>query len=105
MTYANAVMPHALFVAARFWPDEGFLAAAESSFTFLNGVTTAEGVFRPVGNSGWYPHGEGKASYDQQPLEAATMAEAALAAFGMLGDETYLAAFRPRVPMDGAAQL
>ena len=28
MTYANAVLPHALFVAARCWPDEDFLAVA-----------------------------------------------------------------------------
>ena len=76
------------------WPGEGFLEVAETSFAFLNRETTAEGHFRPVGNSGWYPHGEGKAPYDQQPLEAATMAEAALEAFGLLGDEAYLAAFR-----------
>jgi uncharacterized protein YyaL (SSP411 family) len=94
MTYANAVLPHALFVAARRWPEEEFLEVAETSFAFLSRETTAEGVFRPVGNSGWYPHGEGKAPYDEQPLEAATMAEAALAAFDLLGDEGYLAPFR-----------
>ena len=32
--------------------------------------------------------------YDQQPVEAVTMAEAALAAFDLLGDEEYLATFR-----------
>ena len=94
MTYANAVLPHALFVASRFWPDERFLEVAETSFAFLNRETTADGLFRPVGNNGWYPHGEGKASHDQQPLEAATMAEAALAAYTLLGDDKYLAAFR-----------
>ena len=26
-------------------------------------------------NEGWFPHGEEKALYDQQPIEAATMAE------------------------------
>ena len=40
-------------------------------------------MFWPVGNSDWYPHGEEKALYDQQPVEAVTMAEAALAAFGL----------------------
>ena len=53
-----------------------------------------EGVFWPVGNEGWYPRGEEKALYDQQPVEAVTMADAALAAFRLLGDEEYLAAFR-----------
>jgi hypothetical protein len=94
MTYANAVLPHALFVAARRWPKEAFLEVAEASFAFLDQETTAANVFWPVGNDGWYPHGEDKAPYDQQPVEGVTMAEAALAAFDLLPQEKYLAAFR-----------
>jgi hypothetical protein len=94
MTYANAVLPHALFLAARRWPKEDFLEVAEASFAFLDRATTAESVFWPVGNKGWYHHGEEQARYDQQPVEAATMAHAALAAFGLLNEEIYLATFR-----------
>lgn len=94
MTYANAVLPHALFAAARCWPGEEFLAVAEASFDFLDRETTVENCFWPIGNSDWYPHGEEKSLYDQQPVEAATMAEASLAAFAWRGDEKYLAAFR-----------
>src|SRR5271157_3811067 len=85
MTYANAVLPHAMFIAARCWPEENFLDVAEASFAFLDRETTVENVFWPVGNSDWYPRGEEKSLYDQQPVEAVTMAEAALAAFGLLG--------------------
>lgn len=94
MTYANAVLPHALFIAADRWPKEGFLDVARASFDFLDQQTTAEGVFWPVGNEGWYPRGEERASYDQQPVEAVTMAEAALAACSLLGEERYWATFR-----------
>lgn len=94
MTYANAVLPHALFLAARRWPKERFLEVADTSFAFLDRATTADGVFWPVGNNGWYLYGEGKAPYDQQPVEAATMAEAALCAFGLGRDEKYLVTFR-----------
>ena len=94
MTYANAVLPHAMFVAGKHWPKENFLDIAQASFAFLDQQTTAEGIFWPVGNEGWYPRGEEKAPYDQQPVEAVTMAEAALAAFHLLGDDKYLAAFR-----------
>jgi hypothetical protein len=94
MTYANAVLPHALFIAAKRWPQEGFLNIARASFAFLDRQTTANGVFWPVGNEGWYPRGKEKASYDQQPVEAVTMAESALAAFDSLGGEEHLAAFR-----------
>lgn len=94
MTYANAVLPHALFVAARRWPKEGFFEVARESFAFLEEQTTSAAVFWPVGNNGWYPHGEAKAEYDQQPVEAVTMADAALAAFGLSGDEHYLTTLR-----------
>jgi len=120
MTYANAVLPHALFIAAEHWPKEDFLDVAKASFAFLDRQTTGKGdrhllperpegcfaqkvpvpfsgseaVFWPVGNEGWYARGEEKALYDQQPVEAVTMAEAALAAFDLLGNEEYLAAFR-----------
>jgi hypothetical protein len=91
MTYANAVLPHALFVAARKWPMEPFTEIARQSFDFLDRETTRGTVFWPVGNLGWYPHGEANAEYDQQPVEASTMADAALAAFALTGEERHLA--------------
>lgn len=94
MTYANAVLPHALFAAAQRWPTEPFLAVAESAFSFLERETTAEGVFWPIGNGGWHAPRQSKALHDQQPVEAATMAEAALAAFELGQDDKYLATFR-----------
>lgn len=93
MTYANAVLPHALFVATRHWPDEPFLDIAKASYAFLDDETTSKNFFQPIGNDGWYPHGEIKAVYDQQPVEAITMAEAALAAFSIVGEVKYLASF------------
>lgn len=107
MTYANAVLPHALFIAAQRWPNEAFLETAAASFAFLDEVTTAplpmtfaaaadhgKSIFWPVGNHGWYQHGEDKALYDQQPVEAVTMADAALAAHRLLNDGKYLTSFR-----------
>ena len=91
MTYANAVLSHALFDAAERWPDEVFLSVAETSFGFLNLVTTADGVFLPIGNRDWYSRGEEKSLYDQQPVEASTMASAALAAYQQQGDGKYRA--------------
>ncbi|MCE5301545.1 MAG: hypothetical protein LLF97_00380 [Planctomycetaceae bacterium] len=93
MTYANAVLPHALFIAAEYWPKEDFLDVAKTSFAFLDRQTSSEGIFWPIGNEGWYPRGEEKALYDQQPVEVVTMADAAMAAFRLLGDEQYLASF------------
>jgi hypothetical protein len=93
MTYANAVLPHALFNAAEFWPDEPYLAVAQASFGFLDLVTTSDNVFWPIGNRDWYSHGEEKSLYDQQPVEASTMAAAALAGLNLCGDDRYLGVF------------
>lgn len=94
MTYANAVLPHALFDAAERWPNETYLSVAESSFGFLDLVTTADNVFWPIGNRDWYSHGEEKSLFDQQPVEAATMAAAALAAWELRRDNKYVAIFQ-----------
>jgi hypothetical protein len=94
MTYANAVLPHALFVAGQRWPKEPFLDVAGASFSFLDRATTIDNVFWPVGNCGWFLYGEERALNDQQPVEAVTMAEAALAAFEVLADDKHLATFR-----------
>jgi hypothetical protein len=94
MTYANAVLPHALFLAGRRWPTESFAGTAAASFALLDRATTADDVFCPIGNNGWYSHGEEKALYDQQPVEAITMADAALAAFHALNNPRYLDTFR-----------
>jgi hypothetical protein len=93
MTYANAVLPHALFMAAKRWPTEEFLVVATKTFTFLDDATTADNLFVPIGNGGWYAHGGDKTVFDQQPIEAATTVEAALAAHDLLGAERYLATF------------
>ena len=93
LTYANAVLPQALFAAAQRWPEEGFLHVAEESFAFLDRATTTKNIFWPIGNSDWYPRGEHKSLYDQQPVEAVTMADAALTAFGQTRDEKYLSIF------------
>jgi len=94
LTYANALLPQALFVAGQQWPEAEFREIAEASFDFLDRVTTADGVFWPVGNSDWFPHGEEKSLYDQQPVEAVTMVDAAVTAYRINGAQKYLACQR-----------
>ena len=94
MTYANAVLPHAMMIAAQRWPQEKFHLVALSSFAFLEHTTTVNGFFQPIGNQGWFEHGEEKAVYDQQPVEAATMADASLAAHELTNDKNHLVTFR-----------
>ncbi len=94
MTYANAVLPHALFVASRHWPAERYRSVAETTFRFLDRETTSEGVFWPIGNEGWHAPRQSKAMHDQQPVEAATMAEAAREAYDVCRADEFLTTLR-----------
>jgi len=53
--------------------------------------TSERGYFVPIGNEGWYPRQGTKARFDQQPLEAQVMLEAALAALRATRDRKWAA--------------
>lgn len=93
MTYANAVLPHALFDAAELWGDDPYRGVAETTFGFLELSTFCNNRFSPIGNREWFSHGEEKSEYDQQPVEASTMAAASLAAWRLTGHSKYLRTF------------
>lgn len=90
MTYENARLPQALFLAYNITGEKDFLKVALESFDFLCKATLVNGIFWPVGNRGWYPRGKSKALYDQQPVEAGSMSEAALDAFMITNERKYL---------------
>jgi hypothetical protein len=71
LTYDNAILPHALFVAARTLGDK-YLQAAQKSCDFLIEKTFTGQHFSFVGCHGWYERTGKKAKWDQQPIEAAS---------------------------------
>ena len=81
LTYDNARLPQALFVAYRLVGNQKYLDTAEESMDFLLKTQMVDGVFVPIGNNGWYKRGGNRAFYDQQPLEAAATVEAAVDAY------------------------
>ena len=90
MTYENARLPQAMFLAYDITGREKFLDIAIDSFDFLCKSTVTNGIFWPIGNRGWYVRGGSKALYDQQPVEAGGMVEAALDAFKITDERKYL---------------
>jgi hypothetical protein len=89
LTYSNGRLPQALFEAYEVTRDKRYLEAASESMNFLLKVQTIDGIFVPIGNSGWYNKGEDRAMYDQQSVEAATMTEAVLSAYQVTGQRIY----------------
>jgi hypothetical protein len=89
LTYANARLPHALFRAYQITRKEDYLDIAEKTFNFLAGKDIVEDMLKPVGNRVWHLRDGERALYDQQPIEASCMVEAASTAFQVTGREIY----------------
>ncbi len=88
--YDNARMPQALFLAYSLVKKQEFLDVAEQAMAFLLRVQMVDGVFVPVGNDGWFKRGGIRAMYDQQPLEAAAMVDAAVDGYNATRKRSYL---------------
>ncbi len=88
VTYENARLPQALFVAAhRLHHAEG-IEVAHTTLRWLIGHTFSDGHFRPIGNHGWLVKGGTPARWDQQPVDAGAMVEACTTAY-LLSQEPF----------------
>jgi glycosyltransferase involved in cell wall biosynthesis len=90
VTYDNAVLPRALLEAGQLLGRRPWVERGATVLRWLDRAQTAPaGHFRPVGNRGWWPRGGRPAQWDQQPIEALSMLEAALAAEVATGDVAF----------------
>ncbi len=90
LTYDNARLTQALFLAYSMVKKQQFLDVAQESMDFLLKTQMIDGVFVPIGNDGWYKRGGNRPLYDQQPLEAAAMVDAAVDGYYVTKDRHYL---------------
>lgn len=92
LTYANAVVPHALIRTGVLLERKEYLEHGLESLSWLMKLQSAEnGVFRPIGSDGFYPRGGRRAQWDQQPIEAHASTAACLAAYRVTGDRRWMA--------------
>ena len=80
LTYANARLPQALLCAGQLLADETLLRIGLRTLDFLRRETFCADLFSPVGCHGWYPRGQVRAAFDQQPIDTGAMVEACLTA-------------------------
>ena len=78
ITYDNARLPQALIMAGHYLNDKKMVSSGLQSLQWLINIQTDpdEGHLSIIGNNGWYQRGGKKASFDQQPLEAAGLVDA-----------------------------
>jgi hypothetical protein len=92
LTYENALPARALIVAGQALGND---AMTDTGLRVLDWLIVEQlsttGYFTPIGN-GWWPVGEVKSQFDQQPIEATSLLLAAESAFSATGDDRYRAA-------------
>ena len=96
MTYANALLPHALLRAAERLPDRAarLRAVAGEAGAFALDQTVVAGRFDAIGNDGWLHRDGERAAFDQQPVEAGYAAWFWADAGRLTGDARYTDAAR-----------
>ena len=90
LTYDNAILPLALFVAGLTSGYKEYVDVAEKTCRFLLANTFNGEHFSFVGCKGWYPRGVAKAPFDQQPIEVASTVMMLKAAYDATERPTYL---------------
>ena len=90
LTYDNAVLPHSLFAAGINCDNKHYIEIAEESCEFLLEHTYNGKHFSFIGCNGWFERGKTRASFDQQPIEAASMVMMLRAAYDATNNNEYL---------------
>lgn len=91
LSYANAIIPHALLEAARHLGRRDWLERGLELLEFLNRICSEGEVPSLIGNRGWYKRGAQRARFDQQPIDAAYQVLANLSAYKATRDKAWLA--------------
>jgi hypothetical protein len=91
LTYCNARLAQALIVSGTRMELSDVTRVGLRSLEWLVSVQRSEeGYFAPIGSNGFYIRGEAKASYDQQPVEAAATISACIEAYRATADASWL---------------
>jgi glycosyltransferase involved in cell wall biosynthesis len=71
LTYANAVLPEALFLAAQLTQNKQQQKIANQCFEYLLDILFEEGQFKVISNQTWYTPGKAHSKSGQQPIDVA----------------------------------
>jgi hypothetical protein len=85
LTYANASVADAMIGAGVALGEERAVGEGLALLAWLFEVQTAAGHLSPIGVGGWV-YGDPRPQFDQQPIEVAALADAAVRAFALTGD-------------------
>jgi hypothetical protein len=95
VSYANAKLPQAMILSGRCMNNTALLELGLKTLRWLINIqTSAAGSFRPIGSNGFYPRGQTRALFDQQPIEAQVTVSACIEAYQATNDAFWIAEAR-----------
>lgn len=90
LTYGNASLVEGAIVGAQLVGDLKTAQAYLESLKWLCEIQTLDSHFVPIGSNGFYPRGQTRARFDQQPIEADTAILAAARAYRLTEDPYWM---------------
>ncbi|MCL6520153.1 MAG: glycosyltransferase [Armatimonadetes bacterium] len=90
LTYGNAILVHAMLVAAEITGKKSHKNVAMKTLGFLTDTLIVNGRLEIIGNNGWYLKGRERAWYDQQSIDAGYTACLFAEAYKQLRQKEYL---------------
>lgn len=89
LTYSNATLSEALLLGYKITGESRYFEVAEKTLNFLIKHTFEEGMYTPVGQSGWFPKGGTRQYFDQQPEDVTATIQALNVMFQLTNKEYY----------------
>ncbi len=89
LTYANGIIPYALLRLYMKTKEKKFYKVGLKSLVFLEQKSRINNIPAPIGNKTWFSEKGRKDHFDQQPIDAAYMTFAWMAAFETRGKKDY----------------
>jgi len=87
MTYGNGIIPYAFLRYGLIYKDQTMAKLGQQILQFVQTKCATGRTLGPIGNDGWLPKGDKIApNYSQQPIDAAYMIWAWVAAYQVSGD-------------------
>jgi hypothetical protein len=91
LTYGNGIAPYAFLRYGLVYNDESAVQIGRKILNFIEEKCSLNRVRGPIGNDGWLPKGSKDIpTYSQQPIDAAYMVWAWMAAYQISGDKNDL---------------
>jgi hypothetical protein len=89
LTYSNASLPEALLLGFLATGKKQYFSVGKKTLDFLISQTFVDGMYKAIGQDGWFEQGGKRAEFDQQPEDPAAMVQALKTMYSITKQKKY----------------